>query len=110
MSKLVVKTLSAVAIGSEATIWTPAAGKRFRLLGGCVSIGTAAGNVTLKDNTAGTTILILPKAPVDTPFNLPPLTDGGNAQGIISAQGDNVLTATGAASATISGFLFGTEE
>lgn len=99
------KQLNAVAIGSEATIWTPSTGKKFRIQGGMISVGTAAGNVVLKDNTAGTTILTLPKAPLDTPFALPPM---GN--GILSATANNVLTATGVATATISGYVFGTEE
>src|SRR3978361_67181 len=79
-SPTVFKTLSAAAIGSEATIWTPATGKKFRIMGGIISAGTAAGAITLKDNTAGTTIAIIPKNTVDTPtyFTLP-----GN--GILSA-------------------------
>lgn len=96
--------LAAVAIGSEATIWTPAAGKKFRLMGMTISVGTAAGNVVLKDNTAGTVIAIIPKTAVDTPITL----NFGN--GILSAVADNVLTADGAATATISGTVFGTEE
>lgn len=111
MSALVIKNFSATAIGSEATIWTPATGKKFRLLGGLLSVGTAAGNVTLKDNTGGTTILILPKAPLDTPFSIAQLIDGqSGAQGIISGAVNQVLTATGAATATLSGYIFGTEE
>jgi hypothetical protein len=59
----------------------------------------------LKDNTAGTTIFVVPKGPLDTPVPLPPL---GN--GILSAAANNVLTATGAATATLSGTIWGTEE
>jgi len=103
---VVFKTLNAVAIGSEATIWTPAGGKKFRVMGGIVSVGVAAGNVLLKDNTAGTTIFIIPKAPLDTPIVLP----ANIANGILSAAANNVLTATGVATATLSGTIFGTEE
>jgi hypothetical protein len=102
---VIFKTLNAVAIAAEATIWTPAAGKRFRLMGGLLSVGTAAANVVLKDNTAGATIAILPKAPLDTPFVLGPM---GN--GILSAAINNLLTATGIATTTISGTIWGTEE
>jgi hypothetical protein len=98
-------SLAAVAIGAEATLWTPAAGKKFRLMGGLVSIGTAAGNVTIRDGTALATILVLPKAGLDTPFALPPM---GN--GILSGAANRLLTGQGVATATISGFLFGTEE
>lgn len=102
---VVFKPLNAIGIGTEATIWTPAAGKKFRLMGGIVSIGTAVGNVSIKDNTAGTTILVIPKTTLDTAIALPMM---GN--GILSATAGNVLTATGTALATISGFVFGTEE
>ena len=101
----VFKPLNAVAIGTEAMIWTPTAGKKFRLMGFVLSVGTAAGNVVIKDNTAGTTILVLPKAVLDTPFISPPM---GN--GILSGTINFLLTATGVATATLSGFVFGTEE
>lgn len=97
--------LNAVAIGAEAALWTPTAGKKFRLMGGLISVGTAAGNVVLKDGTGLATILVLPKAALDTPFALPPM---GN--GILSGAINRVLTGTGVATATISGFVFGTEE
>jgi hypothetical protein len=102
---VVFKPLNAVAVGTETAIWTPTAGKKFRLMGAVVSVGTAAGNVVLKDGTAGTTILVIPKGPLDTPIVLPAM---GN--GILSAAANNLLTATGAASATLSGYVFGTEE
>lgn len=101
----VFKSLNAAAIGTEATIWTPAGGKKFRLMGFVFSAGVAAGNIVLKDNTAGATILVIPKAALDTPFISPPM---GN--GILSAAANNVLTATGVATETLSGFAFGTEE
>jgi len=100
----VFKSLNALAIGSEATIWTPAAGKKFRLMGYNLMTGTAAGSITLKDNTAGTTILIIPNA-----TNGVPIQDSlGN--GILSAAANNVLTATGVATETLTGYVYGTEE
>lgn len=101
----VYKTLSAVVITSETTIWTPAAGKKFRLMGICVTQGVATGAVTLKDNTAGTTILIVPQNTIGVYecIQLP-----GN--GILSATAANVLTATGASTETLTGFVYGTEE
>lgn len=97
-------SLNAVSVASEVTIWTPTAGKKFRLMGFCITQGTLAGNITLKDNTAGTTILIIPAAVVQTPL----VVSLGN--GILSAAANNVLTATGSATETISGFVYGTEE
>lgn len=101
----VFKSQSAVVITSETTIWTPAAGKKFRIMGWCLTQGVATGAVTLKDNTAGTTILIIPAntIAVATCVNLP-----GN--GFLSATAGNVLTATGASTETITGTFFGTEE
>lgn len=101
----VFKPLSAVAIATETAIWTPTAGKKFRLMGGIFSVGVAAANVLLKDNTAGTTIFVIPKSALDTPIAIPPL---GN--GILSGAVDRPLTATGVATSTLSGVVFGTEE
>lgn len=101
----VFKNLSAVVITSETTIWTPAAGKKFRLMGFCLTQGVATGAVVLKDNTAGTTILIIPPQTIAVAFASPPM---GN--GILSAAANNVLTATGASTETLTGFVFGTEE
>lgn len=97
--------LVAASIAAEATIWTPAAGRRFRLMGFVLTSGTVAGNVTLKDNTAGTTILVIPFGTAAGTVIAPPM---GN--GILSVAINNVLTATGTATQTLSGYLFGTEE
>lgn len=92
-------------ITSETTIWTPAAGKKFRLMGFVLTQGVATGTVTLKDNTAGTTILTIPANTIGVVVASPPM---GN--GILSGAANNVLTATGASTETITGFVFGTEE
>lgn len=102
---LVFKTLSAVVITSETTIWTPASGKKFRLMGFMLAQGVATGAVTLKDNTAGTTIFIIPAHTVGVIIPCPNL---GN--GILSAAANNVLTATGVSTETLTGVVFGTEE
>jgi hypothetical protein len=101
----VFKPLNAVGIAAETTLWTPNSGKKFRLMGALLSAGVAAGNILLKDNTGGTTIFEIPKVPVDTPVMLDLL---GN--GILSGAANRVLTATGVATQTLSGTLFGTEE
>lgn len=97
--------LNAISVAAETTIWAPATGRRFRLMGYVLDAGTVAGNIVLKDNTAGTTILILPLGVVGSPLSSPPM---GN--GILSVAVNNVLTATGIATQTLSGYLFGTEE
>lgn len=95
--------LSAVSINAETTIWTPASGKKFRLMG-YVLVGSAAGNVTFKDNTAGTTIHVLPTPAggAGIPVTL--------SNGQLSAAANNVLTATGSVNMTLSGVVWGTEE
>jgi hypothetical protein len=99
------KTLSAVTITSETTVWTPAGGKRFRLMGYVLTQTTATGNITVRDNTAGATILIIPANTLGAAFAAPPM---GN--GILSAAANNVLTFQGASTEAVSGYLFGTEE
>ena len=101
----VFKPLSAVVITSETTIWTPAAGKKFRLMGYAITSGVVAGAITLRDNTAGTTILVIPPNTIGVMQYSPAF---GN--GILSAAANNVLTAQGTATETITGYLFGTEE
>jgi len=97
--------LNGVVITSETTIWTPAAGRKFRLMGYVLTGGVAAGNIILKDGTGGSTILIVPNGAAGATIVSPPM---GN--GILSAAANNVLTATGASTETLSGYLFGTEE
>jgi hypothetical protein len=101
----IITPLSAVNINAEATLWTPAGGKRFRLIGGLVSIGTAAGNVIFKDGAGGATFLILPQGALNDPF---PFRLGD--AGYLSAAVNNPLRAQGAATATISGHIYGYEE
>lgn len=97
--------INAVSIAAETTIWTPAAGRKFRLMGYVLESGTIGGNVLLKDNTAGATILIVPFGAANGVIASPPM---GN--GILSGAVNNVLTATGTATQTLSGYVFGTEE
>jgi hypothetical protein len=100
----VFKSFSAVDISYETTIWAPASGMRFRLMGFVITQGTVTGDITLRDNTYGSTILVIPATPVGQPLYVPL----GN--GILAAVGDNVLTAEGVSTEVISGFVFGTEE
>ena len=99
------KSLAAVVITSETTIWTPAAGKKFRLMGFVITQGVVTGDITLKDDTAGTTILVIPATPEGQP-----LAVSLGRVGLLSSTADHVLTATGVSTETISGFVYGTEE
>lgn len=97
--------LGTTAIGTITTVWTPASGKKFRLMGGSISVSAAA-SVLFEDNAAGAGNFIYrtPKLLADTPFNF----SLGN--GFLSATANNVLKATASASANITGTLWGTEE
>lgn len=99
------KSLSTVTITAETTIWTPAAGKKFRLMGYAVTQGVVTGAITLRDGVAGIIILVIPQNTIGVVQISPPM---GN--GILSAAVNNVLTATGVATETITGYVFGTEE
>ncbi|MHB8677980.1 MAG: hypothetical protein ACYDCE_16175 [Candidatus Acidiferrales bacterium] len=100
------KPQSAVAIAAEATIWTPAAGKSFRLMGGMLA-SSVVGNVTLRDNTAGTIIAVVPCGVAGVGY---PIFGPNASNGKLSAAPNNVLTATGPAGSTLSGTVFGMEE
>ena len=95
--------LATITISTIATVWDPAANKKFRLMGGCISVSAAA-SVLFEDNAAGTTVFRTPKLLADTPYNF----DLGN--GIVSAAANNVLKATATAAGTIIGTLYGSEE
>lgn len=97
-------SVNAVSIATETTVWTPASGRRFRLMGYQLS-GTGAQNIVLKDNTAGTTILVIPGITIGQ-LNFSPSL--GN--GILSAAANNVLTANAGGTNAISGYFYGTEE
>lgn len=98
-------SLNGVSIATETTVWTPAAGKRFRLMGYNLS-STGAQNIVLKDNTAGTTILVIPGITIGQLMVSP--DSMGN--GILSAAANNVLTANAGGTNAVSGYFFGTEE
>ena len=96
---------SALDVSSETTVWTPASGKKFRLMGYVVTQGTLTGDITLRDDTAGAVILVIPANTVGISQVNPPMGDG-----ILSSTIDHVLTAEGESTETISGYVFGTED
>lgn len=100
----VFKNVAAVAVtaGTPAPVWTPAAGKKFRLMGYALSL-SVAGSVIFRD--AAAEILRTPLMPAGNGQPSPPL---GN--GILSALANNVLNVDVTATGAVSGFVFGTEE
>ncbi len=100
------KPQNAVAIAATpgTAIWTPAAGKKFRLMR-VVLTSSVAGNLVFTDASGGTVIAVIPvtAAGAGVPFDL------GN--GYVSGTINNALFAfNSGGAATISGTLVGTEE
>lgn len=95
--------VSAVSINSIATVLTPTSGKKYRLLGGDISVSAAA-SVLFEDNVAGVTIYRSPLMATATAFSF----DLG--PGYLALKADNVLKATGSSNAAITGTLFYSEE
>lgn len=98
----VYKTFDIAVCGTEATIWTPATGKKFRMMGIAVAPSAAAA-MTFKDNTAGTTILIA-RAGAGIPSTI------NFENGILSTTANNLLTIQSSAAAICSGTVWGIEE
>jgi hypothetical protein len=97
------KFFTATALTTETTVWTPATGTRWRLTGMAVAV-SAICYVTIRDNTGGSTVFVLPLMAANTPY----IIDLG--AGILSAAVNNVLTMQSSAAANISGTLFGRDE
>lgn len=96
---------TAITAGTGATIWTPAAGKKFRVMG--VSISTSvAGQLLFGDNLVGTVIARSPTLAAGAAWQLG-AADMGN--GILSAAANNVLKLDGP-TGNVMGMVWGTEE
>ena len=98
------KTTNAISVASETTIWTPGSGKRFRLMGGLLSITGAVGNILFKDGTGGSTVFLLPNILLSTPISF------GLGEGILSGTANNVLTVTGVTLMILNGVVWGRED
>lgn len=94
----------AVTAGTPASLWTPTSGKKFRLLGYCVSL-SVAGSVIFDDNVVGAEILRTPLLAAGTG-----IASGPMGNGILSAAANNILKINVTATGSVSGHVFGTEE
>jgi len=105
----VFKPIKAVAItaGTPVAVWTPATGKRFRLLGFCLNL-TAVASILFEDATgSGNEFLRFPlTAAVSTAQVMVNL----GMFGYLSTTINNALFLDVTATATVSGFVYGTEE
>jgi hypothetical protein len=94
--------LSAVAVNPEAGVWTPATGRRVRLMGFDL-MGSVAGEYAFRSGPAGTVVYRTVLAE-----GVPRDVDLGN--GIALAAINTALTIEGPEAATVTGTLRGTEE
>lgn len=101
------KMIDAVAItaGTPATVWTPASGKKVRLLGWFLSSSAAAALEFQDSAAAGTVIARTPLLAAAGVHDTPHL-----GEGVILAAADNTLDLDVSANATVSGMVFGVEE
>ena len=101
------KMIDAVAItaGTPATVWTPASGKKVRLLGWVLSSSAAAALEFQDSGSAGTVIAQTPLLAAAGIHDAPTL-----GEGVVMAAADNTLDLDVTTNATVSGMVFGVEE
>lgn len=108
-NSMIFKTINGVAIvaGTPASVWTPATGKKFRLVGYHLGATVAAASVIFKEGAGHAAINL--QTPVLTLSGPPDSLDllGG---GILSAVANNDLQLDVTANATITGTVWGYEE
>lgn len=93
---------AAIVAGTPAAVWTPAAGKKVRLMGAQLSI-SAAGQIILKDGTAE-----IARSPQLAAAGVWSLDNIG--EGILSGAADQVLNIDVSANASVGGMVWGVEE
>lgn len=103
------KTLTAQAIVAAAgvTVWTPASGKKFRLLGFSLS-STAEAGLKFYDGVAGALTTLVFQTPVLAAGGV--LTIESLGLGRLSAAANNTLALDVSGNSTISGTIWGVEE
>jgi hypothetical protein len=102
------KPIKAVAVtaGTPVAVWTPASGKRFRLLGYLVGPSVAS-KILFEDATGGANEFL--RIPLQSAANIPTGANLGR-YGYLSSAPNNALFLDVSASATLDGYVFGTEE
>ncbi len=105
----VFKPIKAVAItaGTPVAVWTPATGKRFRLLGFCL-VPTVAASILFEDATGGGNEFLRFPLTAAVPTAQVPVNLG--TDGYLSLLVNNALFLDVTATATVSGYVYGKEE
>jgi hypothetical protein len=103
----VFKKIQAVAItaGTPVAVWTPAAGKKFRMMGYHLGVSTGASVIFEDASGAGNEFLRVPILAAAANGVSPPL---GN--GYLSTAANNALYLDVTVSASVSGYVYGVEE
>ncbi|MDP9226497.1 MAG: hypothetical protein M3P18_22195 [Actinomycetota bacterium] len=109
MGGLTFKRIPATAItaGTPATVWTPASGKKFRLMGYSLGSTVAAAQAFFVEGAGNTATGIA--TPV-LAIGGPPANSPHFGDGYLSVAADNVLKIDVSASATVAGSVWGLEE
>lgn len=98
----VFKAVNVTLGAGDSAIWTPAAGKKFRLMGWSLSSNVSGAALNIKD---GSTVIIVLTTSTTTPSISPHI---GN--GYLSTAANNALNVQHAAATVVWGVVFGTEE
>jgi hypothetical protein len=97
---------TAITAGTGITLWTPAGGKKFRLMGWVISSDVAA-QLIFGDNAIGTVIARTAKL---VAASIAAKGKGDIGNGILSAAANNVLKLDTTATGNVAGIVWGTEE
>lgn len=103
----VVKDIASTAVtaGTPVTVWTPTAGKKFRLLGWSLSL-SVAGSIIFKYGAGSVTLFRTPAVAAAGITDNPP----GFGNGTMPNAANDVLKIDVTASGNVAGFVFGMEE
>jgi len=107
---LVVREVASVAVtaGTPATVWTPASGRKFRLVGWSLGVTVAAAGIIFKEGAGN--------AALAQPTRTPVLAINGLSEvrlpdtGVQSSTVDNPLKVDVTANATVTGVVYGFED
>lgn len=94
----------AVVAGTPATVWTPASGKKFRLMGWALSL-SVAGSIIFKWGAANTIIIRTPALAAAGVHSFDQLGNGA-----MPGAANDALKVDVTANGNVAGFVFGTEE
>ena len=107
----VFKKLQAVSVtaGTPVAVWTPAAGKKFRMMGFILAT-TVAGSILMEDATGGANEFHRVPLLTGTTAPPPPIASPPLGNGYLSTTANNALFIDVTVTGVVSGVIYGTEE